>query len=128
MIHIDLLEGIGKDRAGFTCLARLGVTAIITTKIHIAKLAREHGMIVIQRLFIVDSEAVRTGIKMANHFKPDAIEVLPSTVPERVVKTFILETGLPILAGGCIYDEDNVKETLSKGVVAVSTHQRKLWV
>lgn len=127
IIHIDLFEGIGKDKAGIAYLARIGVTAIITIKNHLAKIAREFGMIVIQRLFIMDSEALKSGIKIIKHFKPDAIEILPATVPAWVVRALNVEIGLPIFAGSFIYNKADLDEALGKGILAISTHQKDLW-
>ncbi|EAX47282.1 glycerol-3-phosphate responsive antiterminator [Thermosinus carboxydivorans Nor1] len=127
VLHLDLFEGVGKDKAGIQFLARLGVSAVITTKAQLAKIAREQGMIVVQRLFIMDSEAVRTGIHLLSNFKPDALEILPASVPGRVVQKLIRETGLPILAGGLIEGTEDVAEALQKGICAVSTNKRELW-
>lgn len=127
IIHLDLFEGIGKDKIGIKYLSRLGVTALITVKSHLAKAAREEGMIVIQRLFLMDSDSLRTGIQQLKTFKPDALEILPASVPANVVSQLIRETGLPIFAGGLVSEAAEVDAALRKGVVAVSTSHRELW-
>lgn len=127
ILHLDLLEGIGRDRPGIDFLARMGVSAIITTKTQIGKMAREDGMIVIQRLFLMDSEAVKTGIQAAKALKPDAIEVMPGTVPKAVVQKLIAEIGRPVLAGGLMQTKEEVVSALQTGVYAVSTSTRELW-
>lgn len=127
LIHLDLLEGIGKDKAGVNFLARMGVTAIITTKSHLGKVAREAGMIVIQRLFLMDSEALRHGINTMRIFRPDAIEVLPAVAPASAIEQLVRETGLPILGGGLVQTVSDVENSLKSGVLAVSTSRRELW-
>lgn len=127
IVHLDLFEGIGKDKIGVKYLSRLGVTALITVKSHLAKAAREEGMIVIQRLFLMDSDSLRTGIQQLKAFKPDALEILPASVPASVISQLIRETGLPIFAGGLVSKAEEVEEALHKGVVAVSTSRRELW-
>ncbi|HWR41374.1 MAG TPA: glycerol-3-phosphate responsive antiterminator [Patescibacteria group bacterium] len=127
VIHLDLLEGIGKDKAGIRWLARIGVTALITTKSHLGKIAREEGMIVIQRLFLVDSEAVKTGINMLRGFKPDILEVLPASAPARVIEELIQAAGLPILGGGLVRTKEDVCNALGNGISAVSASRRELW-
>jgi glycerol uptake operon antiterminator len=127
LIHMDLLEGIGKDKAGVRFLAQMGVTAIITTKSHIGKLARSEGMIVVQRLFLMDSEALKCGINTLRNFRPDALEILPASVPASVVQLLERETGLPILAGGLMSTVEDIKAALSSGICAVSTSNRELW-
>ena len=84
LLHLDLIGGIGRDRAGIQFLARLGVKGLITTKPQLAKIARQEGMRVIQRMFLVDSESLRTGISLLKGFRPDAIEALPASTPASV--------------------------------------------
>ncbi|MCX7779534.1 MAG: glycerol-3-phosphate responsive antiterminator [Negativicutes bacterium] len=127
IVHLDLLEGIGKDKAGVKCLARLGVTAIITTKSQLVKAAREEGMIVIQRLFAMDSEALKNGIKIIRNLKPDAVEILPASVPRKVIEELTRETELPVFAGGLVYSAEDVAAALASGAAAVSTSRRKIW-
>lgn len=127
ILHLDLFDGIGKDKAGIKFLARLGINAIITTKSHLGKFARDEGMIVIQRLFLMDSDSLRTGLSLVRHFKPDVIEILPGSVPASVVQELIRETGLPILAGGLIRTQEDVNQAIERGISAVSTSRQDLW-
>ena len=128
IVHMDLLEGIGKDKAGIKFLMHLGVNAIITTKPHLVKSVRgEEGMIVIQRLFLVDSEALRTGISAINSCKPDAVEVLPASIPASSVRYLQAQTGLPILAGGLLHTREDVLTALRHGLSAISASKRELW-
>lgn len=127
ILHLDLFDGIGKDKAGIRFLARLGIGAIVTTKSHLCKLARDEGMIVIQRLFLMDSDSLRTGLSLVRNFKPDAIEILPGSVPASVVQELIHETGLPILAGGLIRTQEDVQHAIERGIAAVTTSRQELW-
>jgi glycerol uptake operon antiterminator len=126
-IHLDLLNGIGRDETGIKFLARMGVTGLITTKSHLCRFAREEGMIVIQRVFLTDSDAMRTGIHLLRNVKPDAVELLPASIPARVVEYFSKETGLPILGGGLMYTAEDIQQALDHGMAAVSTSSRELW-
>ena len=126
ILHLDLFDGIGKDRAGVRFLARMGISAIITTKTHLSKFAREEGMFVIQRLFLMDSDSLRTGLSLVRNFKPDAIEILPGSVPASVVAELVRETGLP-LAGGLIRTQEDVDHAIERGISAVSTSRQELW-
>jgi len=127
ILHLDLFDGIGKDKAGIKFLARAGITAIITTKSHLCKFARDEGMIVIQRLFLMDSDSLRTGLNLVHNFRPDAIEILPGSVPASAVQELILKTGLPILAGGLIRTKEDVDHAIAGGISAVSTSRQDLW-
>ena len=127
IVHFDLLDGIGKDKAGIKFLARMGIMDVITTKTHLCKFARDEGMNVIQRLFLMDSDSLRTGLSLVRNFKPDAIEILPGAVSGSVVKELIRETGLPILAGGLIRTQEEVDQAIESGISAVTTSCQHLW-
>ena len=59
-VHMDLAKGIGKDESGMRFLRRIGVDGILSTKLNVIKLAKENGLITVQRFFIVDSQSVHT--------------------------------------------------------------------
>lgn len=122
LVHLDMLEGAGKDKAGIHLLARMGLRGLVTTKPNLVKYASEEGMAVIQRLFVLDSESVKTGIKMAS-----AVEILPATVPRFVIQDMKDSLGIPVLGGGLLRTEEDVRLALSKGIDAVSTSLRHLW-
>jgi len=127
LLHLDLFGGIGKDKAGVEYLARLGVPGVITTKPHLGKLARAAGMLVIQRLFLMDSEALRSGLALVKTLQPDALEILPASVPAWVVAELRQTTGLPLLAGGLVATPADVAAAIANGICAVSTSNRALW-
>ncbi|MDF2635759.1 MAG: glycerol-3-phosphate responsive antiterminator, GlpP [Pelosinus sp.] len=127
ILHLDLFDGVGKDKAGIKFLARLGIHAIITTKSHLCRFAREEGMIVVQRLFLMDSDSLRTGLNLVRNFKPDVIEVLPGSIPASVVEELVRETGLPIFAGGLIRTKEDVDHAIERGISAISTSRKNLW-
>lgn len=127
LVHMDLLEGIGKDRAGIHLLKRMGLPGIVTTKSNLVKFAVDENILAVQRLFIVDSESLKTAIRVAGNIKPFAVEILPATIPRYVIEELKKTLGLPVLAGGLLKTEADVKEALGKGIDAISTSLRHLW-
>ena len=127
LVHIDLVEGIGKDAAGVHLLKRMGVAGVVTTKSNLVKFAKDEGLFVIQRLFLVDSESLKTGIRVAGNVKPSAVEILPATVPAYVVSDIKKALDLPILGGGLLKTKEDVAEALEKGIDFISTSRRDLW-
>lgn len=127
ILHMDMMGGISKDIVGVKFLARSGVTAIVTTRTQLVRFAREEGMIVIQRLFLMDSESIKVGIQLLRNCKPDIVEIMPAHTPARVMQELIKETGLPTMAGGLLHSEEDVTTALKNGACAVSTSNRDLW-
>lgn len=127
LVHIDLLEGVGKDRAGIHLLKRMGVPGVVTTKSKLVRFAIDEQLWVVQRLFIVDSESVKTATRIAGNVKPSAVEILPATVPRYVVSEMKKALGIPVLGGGLLKTEADVKEALDKKIDAISTSLRHLW-
>ncbi len=127
LIHLDLLDGVGRDRAGILFLAKLGVKGLVTTKPQLGKMASQEGMRVIQRMFLLDSESLRTGIHILKGFRPDAIEALPASTPASVLAELQAATDVPILAGGLVRSAEDVNRAIANGACAVSASQRELW-
>lgn len=127
LLHLDLMGGIGRDRAGIQFLAQLGIKGLITTKPQLGKMARQEGMRVIQRMFLVDSESLKTGISLLKGFRPDAVEALPASTPASVLCELKAATDVPILVGGLVRSASDVTQALANGAFAVSTSRRDLW-
>lgn len=127
LVHFDLLHGIGKDREGLAFLKKMGVQCIITTKPSITKSALDEGFEVIQRLFVVDSESIKTGIQFLKKQKPSALEVLPASIPQHAIEKLKAEVKVPIFGGGLVCSRENVNLAIENGLHGVSTSDEKLW-
>lgn len=127
LADIDFIEGIGKDAAGVRFLKSVGLKGIISVKPQLLNYARENNLLTVQRLFLVDSEAIRTGLKVIKKVTPDAIEILPATVPKFVVEEFRGVTNLSILGGGLLRTQEDVQAALGNGFTAVTASRRNLW-
>lgn len=127
LAHVDLIEGVGKDAAGIRFLKRLGLQGIVSVKWQLLHYAKENKMLTVQRLFLVDSESIRTGLKVIKKVTPDAIEILPATVPKFAIDEFHKVTDLSILGGGLLRTDEDVRSALSNGLTAVTASRRNLW-
>ncbi len=126
-VHLEFVEGLAGDQAGVRFLAeRVRPDGIITTRSHVIGIGRKEGLITVQRLFIVDSQAVATGIAAASAARPDAVEVLPGVVPG-VVSEMSERLDAPIIAGGLIRSRSEVDQALEAGARAVSLSTQALW-
>ena len=59
-VHIDLAEGIGKDRAGIKWLSALGADGIISTSAQLIRSAKEFGLTAAQRFFVLDTKGMKS--------------------------------------------------------------------
>lgn len=126
--HVDLLQGIGRDPAGMRFLAReIGVDGILTTRSHLIRAAKDEGLYTIQRLFLLDSEAIKTAVNVLTNSKPDAVEILPALVLPNIWRRLPLDKLPPIIAGGLVETENELRTVLSAPVKAVSTSRQALW-
>lgn len=125
-IHVDLAEGIGRDRAGLAYIKKIGADGILSTRTNLIKLAKELELLTVQRFFIFDSRSVDTTIEAAKSLKADFIEVMPGVVP-KVIARLKQKIKVPIIAGGLIADREDLKNAFLSGASAVSTSNRGLW-
>ncbi len=84
-IHMDLVGGIGRDEAGVRYVARtLKPRGILTTRSSLVKCALDAGLVAVQRIFLVDSASLKSGIKQVSAAKPHLVEVMPGLVPRAI--------------------------------------------
>ena len=124
-IHIDLAEGIGKDRDGIEFLASSCADGIISTRSQLIRVAKDCGLATVQRFFALDSKGLEGISEMAASCKPDMREIMPGVLG-KVLKRFANKP-YPVIAGGLVETKAEVTEALSQGASAVSTGKRELW-
>lgn len=126
-VHMDLLEGLSKDQAALKFIKNtIHPSGIISTKSSLIRAAKDMNMFAIQRLFLIDSLSLETGIKSALATKPDAIEILPGIMP-RVTTKMCKETKIPIINGGLITLKEEVISSLKAGAMGISTTNETIW-
>ena len=125
-VHVDMTNGITKDSYGMGYIANTGVDGIISTRTNMIRLAKERGLKTVQRLFLIDAQSIKTSIESAKMHKPDFIEIMPGVVPKSVVR-FKESLTIPIITGGLIETEDEIKAVIEVGAAAISTSKQELW-
>lgn len=124
-IHIDLADGIGKDKIGIQYLAGLGVDGIISTRPQLIRYANDAGLVTVQRFFALDSKGVESIGEMLESAKPDLIEIMPG-IASKVIKRFV-GSDIPVIAGGLIETKQEVTDAIKNGAEAISTGKKELW-
>lgn len=126
-VHVDLIEGLKGDSSGLAFIKQCEKPdGIITTKPTTIKQAKQLGLLTIQRIFIVDSYSLKTGIKNIQAVLPDAVEVMPG-VASKIIRSLEKEIHTPIIAGGLIENKKDIMESISAGAMAISTTKEELW-
>lgn len=126
-VHADLISGLKADKYGIEFLTNnVKVDGIISTRGEVISLVKKQRIVAIQRLFALDSHALDHNLQIWKRVNPDYIEILPAILPG-IIKEVQEETGIPIIAGGLIRTEQDVKETIKNGAVAVTTSSNLLW-
>src|SRR5437764_11537916 len=127
VVHVDLVSGIGKDRAGIQYLRQIGIDAIITSRSQLVSAGRAEGLTTIQRLLVADDSALETGIRTIARAAPDIVEVLPGIlVPEIAISLKQQRTG-PFVAGGFIRTAADVARVHAAGAILSSSSTYTLW-
>ncbi|WP_186577075.1 glycerol-3-phosphate responsive antiterminator [Aquibacillus kalidii] len=127
LVHADLIQGLKADEYGMEYLVNgLKVDGVLSTRANVISLAKKNKIIAIQRLFALDSQALNHNIQLIQKLKPDYIEVLPGIIPS-ILSEISERVSLPLIAGGLIRTEEDVRNALGSGAVAITTSRSDLW-
>ncbi len=127
LIHIDFLEGLGKDEKALDYIVEvIKPDGIITTRSNHIRYAKSKGMFTIQRFFLIDSLSYETTIKTVQTVNPDMIEVMPAIMPS-ILKKITSQLPLPIIAGGLIESKSDIIDIIKSGALGASTGKKELW-
>lgn len=126
-IHLDFITGISNSRSAIQYIAqKWRPDGIISTKGQPIQFAKKEGLLTIQRIFLIDHNAIAKGKKMAKTYNPDAIEVLPGIMP-RVIYELTDTIPHPVIAGGLVKYKEEITQALEAGALAVSGGNANLW-
>ena len=98
----------------------------MSTRAGVIAKTKQNGLLAIQRLFLLDTNALEKSYVMFGRTQPDYIEVLPGIIPP-IISEVADRTGIPIFAGGLVRTVDDVEHALQAGASAVTTSNIELW-
>jgi len=125
--HMDLCEGLGRDSAAVQwCAQNLELSGVISTKSSLLRTAADVGLVTIQRMFLMDSASLTSGMKLMKGNLPDMVELMPGLVP-KAISAVSGKLNIPVIAGGMVTEDQEIAQALSAGALAVSTSDRRLW-
>ncbi len=127
-LHLDLMGGFGGDRSALRFIARhLAPHGVLSTRTNLLKHAAEEGLLTIQRVFLLDSTALQTAITVARSASPTAIEAMPGTLPQWVIRTLREELKIPLILGGLLTNRTDIERAIAAGAHATSVSRPELW-
>lgn len=127
-LHLDLMGGLGRDDAALEWLARAAAPAgLITTRSQPVGAMRRLGLVPVQRIFLLDSQSLATGLEAVRHSRAEVVEVLPGIVPKAIRAVAARLQGPALIAGGLVRSPREVALALAAGANGVSTSARALW-
>jgi glycerol uptake operon antiterminator len=127
LLHADLVEGLKNDEYAAEFLCQIVKPAgLISTRAGVITKTKQNGLLAIQRLFLLDTNALEKSYKLLERTEPDFIEVLPGVMPHMIAEVYE-RTGVPIFAGGLIRTVTDVELALQAGAEAVTTSKIDLW-
>lgn len=127
ILHADLIEGLKNDEYAAEYLCQMiHPSGIVSTRSGVIAKTKKNGLLAIQRLFLLDTNALERSYAMFERTRPDYIEVLPGVVPH-IITEVSQRTGIPIFAGGLIRSVADVEAAIAAGASAVTTSNIELW-
>ncbi|WP_226580502.1 glycerol-3-phosphate responsive antiterminator [Halobacillus litoralis] len=126
-VHVDLIQGLKADDYGMEYIGQeVKPDGVISTRAHVIQQAKKYNLLSVQRLFLIDSQAIEHNVKIIQRTAPDFVEVLPGILPG-MIQEIRGHIGIPVIAGGLIRTEEEVESALASGAAAVSTSRAELW-
>lgn len=126
-IHVDMVRGLANDGEGLRFLTEYASPdGIISTHSTTITQAKRVDLWTIQRIFLLDSQSITTGIQQVLSTRPDAVETLPGTLPEATSR-IVRGIPCPVIAGGLVSTPEEVASMQAAGVRGISTSNPKLW-
>ena len=127
-VHVEMIEGLGRDEEAVKfVLEDLHADGVIATKNLLIVKANELQRPSIQRIFAIDTAAVRTSFKTIQKNDPAEIELMPGLMPQMiglVRKRFPRKT---LITGGLIHTWGQAEAALHSGADYISTGAQELW-
>lgn len=124
LIHVDLMDGIGRDEAAIKFIADvLRADGIITTRPALIKYAKTVGLFAVLRVFLIDSQGLESAIVNTDKLSPDAVEIMPGLVPKLIPRF----KPHPVIIGGLVSSREEIAAGRAAGAIAASTSSFDLW-
>jgi len=126
LIHLDMINGLSGDvHAAEYISQRYSPLGIISTKSAVISACGRLGVLAIQRVFLIDGQALERSAVSAAAGNPDFVEFLPAMCAP-LYPMLRDKFNKPLIAGGLIPALRDAEDILNHGVAAVTIAMSKL--
>lgn len=117
-IHPDQIEGLARDGEGLFYLQEMFLPELfVTSSVHLAQTIKHQGWRLCLRVFLHDTQSLKSSLSVIERVRPDVICVMPALVFITVHREFSA-LHLPIVAAGLIRTPAERDHILEWGVSA----------
>lgn len=126
-VHIDLVDGLSSVPVAVDFISQMTpAVGILTTHGGIIKRAAELDLLSIYRVFMLDGVALQRAKRNIDKTRPDFLEIMPGMMPT-IIERLTAYTRIPVIAGGLLTQEIDIRNALKAGAVGVSSTNPALW-
>ncbi len=126
-ICVDSIDGFSKDTWGLEYIVKnISPDGILSSKQNLIALSKDMGVFTIQRLFISDSNALKSAMNSLKHDRPHAVELLPGIMPN-IIEYIVDNTKISLIASGLIRDKEALDLAFKAGAKAIASSKEEMW-
>lgn len=127
--HLELIGGFAPDIAGMRLLKNMyHLDGVFTTNIQAGNMAKNLGLMVVYRFFLIDSRSLKRTSEILKRNKFDAIEALPAYCAiQEFANLQRIGNGMPFIAGGFVRNSEMVTKIFETGICGITTSEIELW-
>lgn len=126
-LHTDFIRGLTGDREGIQFIRDfIRPAGVVSTRSTTIRAARADGLPVIQRIFLIDSDSLKTSMESIRENRPDAVEIMPGIAPS-VIQEVVGNLEIPVIAAGLIRSQEDIENAFLAGAHAVSLSSSQFW-
>ena len=127
IIHTDMIQGLKNDEYSIEYICQdIKPFGIISTRPSVLAKAKKRGLLTIQGVFLLDSQALKKSYEIAQKTQADYLEILPGILPD-FIRKISNDIDIPVLTGGLVTTREEVNCALRAGAQAVTTSNVALW-
>lgn len=127
LLHTDLIKGLSNDKEAINFIKKyINPAGIVSTKSTMLRAAKKKGLTTIQRVFLIDFNALKNAIESIKENDPDIVEIMPALVYP-IVETIKSQINKPIILGGLISNKNQILDIFKSDADGVSLGKSYLW-